>query len=114
MLAAGVLRAHWLQRNGLVTLIAAILTLTTVAAPTAPPVAADGLEAMEDVLLPAVPGSLTLSVRALEARIVIHTPHRSTPALVRAIRKSPRSVCAGLDTRPFEIHLRCRSNRIMA
>jgi len=97
-----------------VTLIAAILTLTTTAAPAAPPVAADGLDAMEDVLLPAVPGSLTLSVRALEARIVIQTPHRSTPALVLAIRKAPRSVCAGLDERPFEIHLRCRSSRIMA
>jgi hypothetical protein len=102
-----------LQRNGFVTLLAAILTLTTAAAP-AGRVPVDGLEALEHVPLPGVRGPLGLRVRAIEALIVLSTRSRSTPALTRAIRKAPRAVCAGLEERPFEIHLRCRSNRIVA
>jgi hypothetical protein len=105
-----------LQRNDPVTLLAAILTLTASAAPAtaAGTAAEDGREAVDRVLLPAVAGPLTLRIYALEALVVIETPSRSTPELVGAVRRVPRLVCAGLEERPFEIRLRCRSNRIVA
>jgi len=104
-----------LQRNGFVTLLAAILTLTATAAPAATPgpVAVDGVEAIDHVPLPAVAG-LSLRVSALEKLVVIQTPSRSAPELARAVRRAPRSVCARIDESPFAIRLRCRSNRIVA
>jgi hypothetical protein len=66
------------------------------------------------VPLPAVAGQLSLRVHALESLVVLETPTRSAPDLVRAIRKAPRRVCAALEEGAFEIRLRCRSNRIVA
>ncbi len=94
----------------------AILTLATAPALAAPPgpVALDGLEALEHVPLPGAPEPLSLRVRALEGLLVIEAPQRAVRAVARAVRRAPRAVCAGLEERPTEVRLRCRSNRIVA
>jgi hypothetical protein len=111
-----------LQRNGFVTLLVAILTLTAMTTVTATPtlaepprpIAVDAVESIEHVPLPSVGGPLSVRVRALEALVVIEAPSRSIPALARATRAAPRAVCTGLEERPSELRLRCRSKRIVA
>jgi len=115
-------RAQRLQRNGFVTLLVAILTLTAMTTVTATPtlaepprpIAVDAVESIEHVPLPDVGGPLSVRVRALEALVVIEAPSRSIPALARATRAAPRAVCTGLEERPTELRLRCRSKRIVA
>jgi hypothetical protein len=111
-----------LQRNGFVTLLVAILTLTAMTTVTATPtlaepprpMAVDAVESIEHVPLPDVGGPLSVRVRALEALVVIEAPSRSVPALARAARAAPRAVCAGLEERPSELRFHCRSKRIVA
>lgn len=95
---------------------AAILTLTASAAASAPPsLGIDGLEAIEHVPLPAATARPpSLRVQALDALVVLGIPSRTSPDLVRALRKAPRAICPDLEERPFEVHLKCRSRRIVA
>jgi len=96
------------------TLLAAILTLSSSSAAAAGPLApVDCVEAVDRVALPAVPGPVKLEVRALERMVAIEAP-RGALALAAAIRKGLRSVCAEVEVAGSEVQLRCRSPRIVA
>jgi hypothetical protein len=102
-----------------VTPLAALLTLAlaappapaAAASPAPPPPHADGVEALEHVALPSAPAAVR--VRSLAQVVVLSAPSNAA-ALARAIRSARRAVCPEVETRPGEVVLRCRSNRVVA
>jgi hypothetical protein len=107
-------RERWLQNSGSVTLLAAILTLTSGSAAAAGPLAPiDSVAAVDHVALPAVRGPVRFEVRALERLVVIEAP-RGARRLAAAIRRGARAVCAEVEVAGPEVQLRCRTPRIAA
>ncbi len=74
------------------------------------PFATEGVERVGRVLLPRLPGPVSIRVHALESLVHVDAP-RAVPALVRALRLSPLAVCPDLDETVSGVTLHCRSRR---
>ena len=93
----------------------ALLTIATAlaAAPPAGPAAVEGLERAERVVLPALAGPVKVEVRALQRLVVVDSPRAVAP-LVRALQRSPRSICPTLEETSTGAALRCVTARLVA